>query len=360
MTKHLFLQSILKEFYTLAHTLVPNNYDARRFSRDGVDRSKDFNLANHTAQLKFFIANWEGLFTTFLLLNDNESKQLFVRLILFRLLGHLHVRIKPDVTAETRINGLAFVKGFMSGDSDVEVLEKPANLKHFENLPFQNTNVKVDCSCGNAYNSFINKQYFLERNHIRIRPEYGDTCIDAGACFGDTGLSFALSVGETGKVFSFDPLPTHVAVYRHNIRQNNLEKRMQIVPYSVGSKTNNIRKVIEKDGGGSPGFNIIGKEDIVPIISIDEFIYNQKVQRVDFIKMDIEGSELAALKGAKETISRDRPKLAISLYHKPEDFILIPQYIKAEHPDYDLYIDHYTIHAEETILYGIARSNKSK
>jgi hypothetical protein len=70
--------------------------------------------------------------------------------------------------------------------------------------------------------------------------------------------------------------------------------------------------------------------------------------------MDVEGFELKALKGASSTIAKFRPKLAISLYHKPEDFFEIPIYLKSYYPFYRLYLDHYTIHAEETVLYAIA------
>ena len=77
------------------------------------------------------------------------------------------------------------------------------------------------------------------------------------------------------------------------------------------------------------------------------------VERVDFLKLDIEGSELGALEGAKETLREFRPKLAISVYHKFSDFFEIPAFIDSLGLHYDLYLDHYTIHSEETILYGI-------
>ena len=75
---------------------------------------------------------------------------------------------------------------------------------------------------------------------------------------------------------------------------------------------------------------------------------------IDFIKMDVEGFELSALKGAAETIGKYKPKLAISLYHKPEDFLEIPMYLKSKYPFYRFYLDHYTIHNEETVLYATA------
>lgn len=75
---------------------------------------------------------------------------------------------------------------------------------------------------------------------------------------------------------------------------------------------------------------------------------------VTFIKMDLEGAELHALGGAKQTIQRYRPKLAVSIYHKPEDIWEIPGIILKLNPDYRLYLRHYSIAAAETVVYAIS------
>ena len=62
---------------------------------------------------------------------------------------------------------------------------------------------------------------------------------------------------------------------------------------------------------------------------------------------------MKALIGAKNSINKFKPKLAISLYHKPDDLFEIINYININHPYYDLYLNHYTIHNEETVLYCI-------
>lgn len=69
--------------------------------------------------------------------------------------------------------------------------------------------------------------------------------------------------------------------------------------------------------------------------------------------MDIEGSELEALKGAVKTIQRDKPRLAICLYHKPEDIVEIPRLIKNLVPEYKLYIRHYIPYHFDTVLYAV-------
>ncbi len=74
---------------------------------------------------------------------------------------------------------------------------------------------------------------------------------------------------------------------------------------------------------------------------------------VTFIKMDIEGAELEALKGSREIIQRYRPRLAISAYHKKEDLVELPLYIKELVPEYKLYIRHYSNAGVETVLYAV-------
>jgi len=69
--------------------------------------------------------------------------------------------------------------------------------------------------------------------------------------------------------------------------------------------------------------------------------------------MDVEGTELEVLKGSEATIKRYRPKLAISVYHKPMDYIDIPLYIKSLVPEYKMYLRHYTSFDGDTVLYAV-------
>ena len=89
-------------------------------------------------------------------------------------------------------------------------------------------------------------------------------------------------------------------------------------------------------------------------VSIDAVTFDDCVDdKVTFIKMDIEGAELEALHGCKETIKKYKPKLAICIYHKQSDLIDIPLYIKELVPEYKLYIRHYCNCGAETILYAV-------
>lgn len=67
--------------------------------------------------------------------------------------------------------------------------------------------------------------------------------------------------------------------------------------------------------------------------------------------MDIEGAGESALRGCAETIKKYKPKLAICVYHKPEDIFEITEYILYLNPDYKLWLRHYTNLVNETVLY---------
>ena len=75
--------------------------------------------------------------------------------------------------------------------------------------------------------------------------------------------------------------------------------------------------------------------------------------RVVHIKMDIEGAEKRALRGAVEIIRRDKPMLAICVYHKNDDLLEIPKLIKEIVPDYKFYLRHHNVAGTETVLYAI-------
>lgn len=74
---------------------------------------------------------------------------------------------------------------------------------------------------------------------------------------------------------------------------------------------------------------------------------------VTFIKMDVEGAEREALIGAERTIRKYAPKLAISVYHRPEDIWELPEIILRYNPDYQLFLRHYSLNSCETVLYAV-------
>jgi hypothetical protein len=90
----------------------------------------------------------------------------------------------------------------------------------------------------------------------------------------------------------------------------------------------------------------------ISTLSIDDFVKRNRIPKVDFIKMDIEGAELSALRGAVETLKTSKPKLAIAVYHDVNDLVQIPTFLSELNLGYRFHLDHYTIHSEETVLFA--------
>jgi hypothetical protein len=95
----------------------------------------------------------------------------------------------------------------------------------------------------------------------------------------------------------------------------------------------------------------------VQTFKIDDLINRGDLPRIDFIKMDIEGAELEALRGTESVLRQFRPKLAITVYHDFKDFWTIPQYLDSLGLGYQFYLRHFTIHSEETVMFAKCRTS---
>lgn len=147
--------------------------------------------------------------------------------------------------------------------------------------------------------------------------------IDCGAYNGDTLEKFINFVGgDYKKIFAFEFETENFEKLKNLVQEKNY-KNVELLNCGVW----NEKKVLtftRVAGSGNSKISNDG-EVIAKVDTIDNIVGEEKI---DFIKMDIEGSELNALKGAKKTLERCKPALAISVYHKKEDLITIPQFLK--------------------------------
>ena len=93
-------------------------------------------------------------------------------------------------------------------------------------------------------------------------------------------------------------------------------------------------------------------QDTVSVIDLDTYFEKEGVVPT-YIKMDIEGAEHKAIEGAKNIIANNKPRLAISIYHKQEDLWDLPKLLLDIRPDYKFYIRHYTMGFADTVLYAV-------
>lgn len=187
-----------------------------------------------------------------------------------------------------------------------------------------------------------------------FKPKERELFIDAGTFDGSTIIDFNRWLGASkGIAYGMEPVREMFEVANRRLQENNVTNA-RVYEYAAWNCNEevSIRMDVKADGeiwGGSR----ISKDGTVIIKgkAIDTLLEENRSD-VTFIKMDIEGSELKALEGATNSIKKYKPRLAISLYHKPEDVLEIPSYILNLNPEYKLYLRHYTGDSNETVLYA--------
>lgn len=343
-----FKLQILQLFYQDIHRLEQNNYDAYRFSYDGVDRSQIFDVVTHAANLDWFTTHYEELFLTYTRLADQRSRDLYVNLLRFKLSGHLHVRVDNHIAALAP-EVQRFREAFAGSRSSATVSGMFGNLVHYDS-EWNGSRYVVDTLNDGLLPTLVYRQYFFERAGVRVAPEPGDFVIDGGACTGDTMAVFRAAVGPAGHVYAFDLVDVHVEMCNLNASVSGRENTT-VFPYGLSDR--NVDAPLVRSSGYQPGYHPSSNDEAVPLRRIDDLVMSGQIQKVDFIKLDVEGSELQALRGAVSSIHRFRPKLAISIYHRPNDFFELCDFVHGLGLGYRFYLDHYTIHAEETVLYAV-------
>lgn len=180
-----------------------------------------------------------------------------------------------------------------------------------------------------------------------LKSEGNEVFIDAGCFDGENSLEFIRwSKGNYSKIYALDPLEDGYYTTKNNL---NGYENIEVMKCALGSEDGEAN-FIQGDILMASKMGMSKQENMVQVKSIDSILNGSKAT---FIKMDIEGGEMEALKGAVYTIQNYKPKLAISLYHKKEDIIEIPQYIKKILPEYKFYLRHYSNKPWDLVLYGV-------
>jgi FkbM family methyltransferase len=287
---------------------------------------------------------------TYDMLTDDASRDLLVSVLAFRALGRQHVRL--PMNGPRYWDGAKAIQRDLLRAKGTHLLPGGVSLDDYDLAPV-GIPVRMRAHTLNVLNAFWLQQYRFDRAGVVIEVEPGDTVIDAGGCWGDTALYFAHKTGANGSVYCYEFEAENLKLFGYNMDLNpELAARTHLVRHPVWSKPGVPLDVT----GSGPSTRLTAAKGagMVTTDSIDALVTRESVQSVDFIKMDIEGAELDALRGAETTLRAHRPKLAISIYHRLEHFWEIPRYISGLGLGYRFYIDHFTIHAEETMLFAIA------
>jgi FkbM family methyltransferase len=287
-----------------------------------------------------------GLAALYDSLDHEADRELLVRVLAFRVLGPRWIQM--PMTLETLRERVAALDA-------ARVAERTAPIGVFDwyaddyDLTDRGYPIVLRSHVGAVVQTFEFEQYrYPGEPEIAARP--GDVVIDGGGCSGDTALYFAHRVGQQGRVVSYEFGASNLEIFRYNLGVNRqLADRIAVVPSALWDRAGETVSVrlcgpgtaVVPDGHASASTD-----------TIDALVSRREVERVDFIKLDIEGAELTALRGAEATLRRFRPRLAIAAYHKPDDLAVLPAYLNSLELGYRFRLGHTTMHDEETVLFA--------
>lgn len=322
----------------------------KRLRRAGFVRAGDVSLSLGYG-LRFAQPHATELAWLYQRLDDDESRELLVQLIAFRALGHRLVKLPSNRPQHWRA-----VEGMERRAEGSETVDANFLGWRLHKLDLRDIGypIALFCTPYGAAIQFIHEQYRCETAQGTIEARPGDVVVDAGGCWGDTGLYFAHRVGGEGRVYSFEFLPDNLSIYQRNLSMNpELAGRIVLSPHPVWLARDE-ELFVSRNGPGT----FVGPErksegdQTIRTMTIDQLQERPDFRRIDFIKMDIEGAELPALRGAEAVLRKFRPRLAITVYHSLADFWEIPQYLDYLGLGYRFYLRHFTTHAEETVLFA--------
>jgi len=166
---------------------------------------------------------------------------------------------------------------------------------------------------------------------------------DGGGFNGDTANKFCLRYPDYRKIFFFEPSYTNIKAARDMLRnQRDVEFIQMGLSNTLGTS------YFDSHAGSASAISDHGSEKI-DVTCLDQHISDT----ITFIKMDLEGWELLALRGAVNHIVRDHPTLAISVYHKAGDFWRIYEFVTQVRNDYKVYLRYYSEGWSETVMFFV-------
>jgi FkbM family methyltransferase len=325
----------------------------RLAARAGFSR-RHFDPDVAAARLASLLAMSDGLDASYRMLGDDRSRRALIDVLKLRVLGPYHtpLRITPhDYRAKQAY-------------ADRELLRRRATVKVSDpwfsplalyDAPVEGAGtVRLHSHSVDIVSVFLLGQYGYGSGGHSVRVQPGDVVIDVGGCWGDTALYFAALVGSEGKVYTFEFDPESLDVLRTNLSLNpELASRIEVVEQAVWDRSGETLAFAQggrmttafaaDDGSSARG---------VQTTTLDDFVVQAGIDRLRFVKMDVEGAELRVLSGAREALQRFAPQLAISAYHKEDDLVRIPEWLASLDLDYRLYLESFSPVEEETVLFA--------
>jgi FkbM family methyltransferase len=183
------------------------------------------------------------------------------------------------------------------------------------------------------------RQYFEPFLNLKSNDE---VFVDIGSYDGYTTQQFLNRCPKYGAIHVFEPEPSNMAVVKERLKDY---KDIFYYPYGAHSE----EKSFALTSAGSASSLCANGDLTINLVRIDDVIH----QPFSFLKMDIEGSELEALRGGSNSIRACQPRLAVGVYHKVDDFWRIPNFVLSINENYKIYLRHYTEGVTETVMFFV-------
>lgn len=192
---------------------------------------------------------------------------------------------------------------------------------------------------------------YAQYEHPVVRAERGEWVCDCGALTGKTSFRFARQVGAEGRVYAFEPDPTNHAKMKAKLpTRPKQDAPITLLNLGVSDAPGEL-KFRSNQAGAS---KVATDGDVtVRVQTLDGFAEAFAPSGPGLLSFDIEGFEFQALTGGERMITRLRPKLQVSIYHRAADLWRLPLWAMERLPGYRFYIGHHDAHHSETDLYAI-------
>lgn len=224
-----------------------------------------------------------------------------------------------------------------------------STVKYLDEI--RNSLIQHDVNMDMIYDQFAMTQAKIDGNywyHDFLRPLLDEVYVDGGVFDCESIFHFKeFCDGKYKSIYGFEPDPESFEQCLSIADKSEFE-RLHMINKGLWSSATTLKFNAINNAASSIA---VGGTVEIDVTTIDETVGDNKVT---FIKMDIEGAELEALKGAAKTIKRDKPRLAICVYHKLEDILEIPLYINGLVPEYKFYLRHESCDMAESILFAVA------
>lgn len=187
----------------------------------------------------------------------------------------------------------------------------------------------------------IDRQYFEE--FLELHP--GEVFVDGGGFDGKTTRAFAAHMPDYRSIYFFEPMPEML-----NAAQQALADlpRIHYIGKGISDRSGTV---FFNDQCGSASRIALDGNRRIEVAALDKEV----PEPITFLKLDIEGAELAAIEGASGQISANTPKLAVCIYHNQADFWQIPRRVLAINDRYQVYVRHYSEGILETVMFFVPR-----